>query len=86
MTSWTKDDLARLDGLRGRELAGALTEAEGNELAALMAQADAELARLLAQQQSLAADGRRFLAEFDERRAAILGALARLANGASRPG
>ena len=40
-----------------------------------------ELARLLAQQQSLAADARRFLAEFDERRAAILGALARFADG-----
>jgi hypothetical protein len=117
MASWTKDDQARLDGLRGRELAGVLTEPEGVELAALIAQVDAEeaealapamnrlrakiaaqdqqlaalqasneeLARLLAQQESLAADGRRFLAEFDERRAAILGALARFADGTLRP-
>jgi chromosome segregation ATPase len=40
-----------------------------------------ELARLLARQQSLAADARRFLAEFDQRRAAILVALARFAGG-----
>jgi len=40
-----------------------------------------ELARLLAQQQSLAADARRFLVEFDQRRAAILGALARVSGG-----
>ncbi len=117
MTSWTNDSQARLDRLRGRELAGALTEAECVELAALMAQVEAEeadalapamdrlraevvaqehelaalqgeneeLARLLAQQQSLAADARRFLAEFDERRAAILGALARFADGTLRP-
>ena len=39
------------------------------------------LARLLAQQQSLAADARRFLVEFDQRRAAILGALARVSGG-----
>ncbi len=36
-----------------------------------------ELARLLAQQQILAADARRFLAEFDKRQASILDALAR---------
>lgn len=36
-----------------------------------------ELARLLAQQQSLAADARRFLVEFDERRSSISEALAR---------
>ncbi len=40
-----------------------------------------ELARVLAQQQSLAADGRRFLAEFDQRHASILDALARFAGG-----
>ena len=114
MTSWTHDSQARLDRLRDRELAGALSEPERIELANLMAQVEAEeaqalapamnqlraevvaqehelavlqseneeLARLLAQQQSLAADARRFLAEFDERRAAILGALARFADGA----
>jgi SMC interacting uncharacterized protein involved in chromosome segregation len=113
MMSWTKDSQARLDRLRHKELAGTLTEPEQVELAALMAQVEAEeaqvlapamkslraevseqerelgmlqgeneeLARLLAQQQSLAADARRFLAEFDQRRAAILGALARFAGG-----
>jgi chromosome segregation ATPase len=40
-----------------------------------------ELARLLAQQQSLAADARRFLAELDRRQAAISDALARLGPG-----
>jgi len=38
-----------------------------------------ELARLVAQQQQLAADARRFLAEFDQRRTSILDALARMA-------
>jgi hypothetical protein len=107
--SWTKDSQARLDRLRGNELAGTLTEPEKVELAALMAQVEAEeaqalapamnrlraevgelgreldsvqgeneeLARLLAQQQALAADARRFLAEFEQRRASILDALAR---------
>jgi hypothetical protein len=42
-----------------------------------------DLARLLAQQQSLAADARRFLAEFEQRRTAILDAFARLAGGPS---
>ncbi|MEZ4299759.1 MAG: hypothetical protein R3B70_32720 [Polyangiaceae bacterium] len=37
-----------------------------------------ELARLLAQQQSLAADARHFLADLDRRRASIWDALARL--------
>jgi septal ring factor EnvC (AmiA/AmiB activator) len=40
-----------------------------------------ELARLLAQQQALAADARHFLAEFDQRRSTILDALARFARG-----
>ena len=40
-----------------------------------------ELARLLAQQQALAADARRFLAEFEQRRAFILDGLARFAGG-----
>ena len=38
-----------------------------------------ELARLLAQQQALAADARRFLTEFELRRASILDGLARFA-------
>jgi predicted RNase H-like nuclease (RuvC/YqgF family) len=109
--SWTKETQARLDHLRGKELAGALTAAEQSELFALMAEVEAEeaqsiapamtrlrgdvealiqevrgvenrneeLARLLAQQQQLAADARRFLAEFDQRRTSILDALARVA-------
>jgi chromosome segregation ATPase len=111
--SWTKDSQARLNSLRDKDLAGALTEPEHVELAALMAQVEAEealtlapamnrlraevgelegelnavqgeneeLARLLAQQQTLVADGRRFLAEFEQRRASILDALARFAGG-----
>jgi predicted RNase H-like nuclease (RuvC/YqgF family) len=111
--SWTKDKQASLDRLRGHELAGLLTEPERVELAALMAEVEAEeaqalapamsrlraevsqrendlerlqgdneeLARLLAQQQTLAEDARRFLAEFDQRRASILDGLARFAGG-----
>lgn len=111
--SWTKDSQARLDHLRGKELAGSLTEPEQVELAALMAEVEAEeaqmlapaiarlraelgaleqelegaqdrneeLARLLAQQQTLVADGRRFLAEFEQRRASILDTLARFVGG-----
>jgi len=111
--SWTKETQARLDHLREQELAGALTAAEQPELAAFMAEVEAEeaqalapamtrlrddvealteevrgvesrneeLARLLAQQQQLAADARRFLAEFDQRRATLLDALARVAGG-----
>jgi len=111
--SWTKETQARLDHLREKEFAGALTAAERSELAASMAEVEAEeaqalapamtrlrddvetlieevrgvesrneeLARLLAQQQQLAADARRFLAEFDQRRATLLDALARLAGG-----
>jgi hypothetical protein len=40
-----------------------------------------DLARLLAQQQALVADARRFLDEFDRRRASILAGLARIAGG-----
>jgi len=114
--SWTKESQARLDLLRSKELAGTLTEPEHMELAALMAQVEAEeaqafapamnrlraevgelgnelgtlqgeneeLARLLAQQQALAADARRFLTEFEQRRATILDALARFAGGPLR--
>ena len=111
--SWTKETQAKLDHLREKELAGALTATEQAELAALVAEVEAEeaqslapamtrlrddvealtqevrsvesrneeLARLLAQQQQqqLAADARSFLAEFDQRRASILDALARVA-------
>lgn len=111
--SWTKDDQAKLDLLRGKELAGMLTEPEHAELAGLMARVEAEeaaalapelarmrdevartagdlrrieseneeLARLLAQQQALVADARKFLDEFDRRRASILDGLARIAGG-----
>lgn len=40
-----------------------------------------ELARLMGQQQTLVADARRFLDEFDRRRASILDGLARVAGG-----
>jgi len=40
-----------------------------------------ELARLMTQQQALVADARRFLDEFDRRRASILDGLARVAGG-----
>lgn len=111
--NWTKDDQTKLDLLRGKELAGALTEPEHMELAALMARVEAEeaaslapemarlraqvgetsdelsrieseneeLARLMAQQQTLVADARRFLDDFDRRRASILDGLARIAGG-----
>lgn len=114
--NWTKDNQARLDGLRQKELAGTLREPEQVELAGLMAQVEADearalapamhrlraevgeleheigvvqgenedLARLLAQQQALAADARHFLAEFEQRRASILEGLARFA-GVSLP-
>lgn len=46
--SWTKDNQASLDRLRSDELAGLLTEPERLELAALMAQVEAEEAHALA--------------------------------------
>lgn len=46
--SWTKDSQARLDHLRGKELAGSLTEPEQAELEALMAEVEAEEAKVLA--------------------------------------
>lgn len=111
--SWTMDDQAKLDFLRGKELAGTLTEPEHAELAGLMARVEAEeaaalapdmarlrdeiagtadelrrveteseeLARLMAQQQALVADARKFLDEFDRRRASILDGLTRITGG-----
>jgi hypothetical protein len=111
--SWTKDDQAKLDLLRSKELAGMLTEPERAELAGLMARVEAEeaaalapeiarlrdevartadelhtieaesdeLARLMAQQQALVVDARKFLDEFDRRRASILDGLARITGG-----
>ncbi len=113
--SWTNDSQARLNYLRNQELVGTLTEPELVDLAALMAEVEAEevrvlapaverlraevhglereiagvqdaneeIARLLARQQALAADGQRFLAEFDQRRASILDGFARLASTSS---
>jgi hypothetical protein len=46
--SWTNDSQARLNRLRDRELAGTLTEPEQVELAALMAEVEAEEAGSLA--------------------------------------
>jgi NTP pyrophosphatase (non-canonical NTP hydrolase) len=52
----------------------------GQEITSLQSENE-ELARLLAQQQTLAADARRFLADFEQRRTSILDALARFAGG-----
>ena len=46
--SWTKENQARLDHLRDRELAGTLTEPERVELAALMAEIEAGEVQALA--------------------------------------
>lgn len=51
-----------------------------NELARIEGENE-ELARLLAQQQALLADARKFLDDFDRRRASILDGLARVAGG-----
>ena len=53
-------------------------EQTGHQLSAVQ-QENEELARLLSQQQSLAEDARRFLAELDQRQGSILDALARIA-------
>jgi len=45
--SWTKETQAKLDHLREKELAGALTAAEQPELAALMAEVDAIIERFV---------------------------------------
>lgn len=65
-----------------QRLRSEVREMEG-EIATVQAQ-NQENARLLARQQTLAEDGRRFLAEFERRRASILDGLARLA-GAPLP-
>ncbi|WP_437779433.1 hypothetical protein [Sorangium sp. So ce1097] len=62
--SWTREDQSELDRLRGKELAGTLTEPERAELAALMARVEAdeaavlapEMARLRAEVRDLAAE------------------------------
>ncbi|MEO7328043.1 MAG: hypothetical protein ABI193_05665 [Minicystis sp.] len=46
--SWTKDDQANLNLLRGKELAGTLTDAEQGELAKLMARVEDEETAALA--------------------------------------
>lgn len=97
--SWTRENQARLDHLRGKDFAAGLTTPEQAEFAALIARVEAEeaevlapainhlrtevgaltqtlatvqdenqeLAKLLAQQQTLAADARGFLAEVEQR-------------------
>jgi len=45
--SWTKDDQARLDRLRDKELADTLTAAEQAELATLMGRVETEEGRRL---------------------------------------
>lgn len=46
--SWTKDDQVKLDLLRGKELAGTLTESERADLARLMARVEADEVAALA--------------------------------------
>ncbi|KYF57817.1 hypothetical protein BE04_01380 [Sorangium cellulosum] len=58
--------------------------AEAGGVAAELARVESEneqLAQLMAQQQALVADTRRFLEEFDRRRASILDGFARIAGG-----
>ncbi|MGK3967792.1 hypothetical protein WMF38_26925 [Sorangium sp. So ce118] len=58
--------------------------AEAGDVAAELARVESEneqLAQLMAQQQALVADTRRFLEEFDRRRASILDGFARIAGG-----
>ncbi|WP_437328628.1 hypothetical protein [Sorangium sp. So ce381] len=58
--------------------------AEAGDLAAELASVEGEneqLAQLMAQQQALVTDTRRFLEEFERRRASILDGLARVAGG-----
>ena len=78
--------IARVEAEEAHSLAPAIgrlrTEVEQHEQELHTLQGEnEERARLLAQQQSLVADARRFLADFDQRRASILGALARFVGG-----
>ncbi|MCC6553105.1 MAG: hypothetical protein IT372_08800 [Polyangiaceae bacterium] len=78
--------MAQVEAEEAQALAPAMTQlrAEAGELAhelRTVQDENEELARLLAQQQALVADARRFLTEFEQRRASILDALARFARG-----
>lgn len=78
--------MAQVEAEEALALAPAMSRlrAEADELGRALATVQGEneeLARLLAQQQALAADARRFLVEFERRRAAISDALARFADG-----
>jgi hypothetical protein len=78
------DLMAQVEADEARALAPAMHRLRGEvgdlerELGVVQGENE-ELARLLAQQQALAADARRFLAEFEQRRASILDGLARFA-------
>lgn len=78
--------MARVEAEEAQTLAPAMNElrAEVGQLAHeldIVQSDNEELARLLAQQQALAADTRHFLADFEQRRTSILDALARLVGG-----
>ncbi|WP_437769241.1 hypothetical protein WMF27_09485 [Sorangium sp. So ce281] len=78
--------MARIEAEEAAVLAPEMARlrAEAGELAAELASVEGEneqLAQLMAQQQALVTDTRRFLEEFDRRRASILDGLARVAGG-----
>jgi hypothetical protein len=78
--------MARIEAEEAAVLAPEMARlrAEAGELAVELASVEGEneqLAQLMAQQQALVTDTRRFLEEFDRRRASILDGLARVAGG-----
>ena len=78
--------IARIEAEEAAVLAPEMARlrAEAGDLAAELASVEGEneqLAQLMAQQQALVTDTRRFLEEFDRRRASILDGLARIAGG-----
>lgn len=78
--------MARIEAEEAAMLAPEMARlrAEAGDLAAELASVEGEneqLAQLMAQQQALVTDTRRFLEEFERRRASILDGLARVAGG-----
>jgi hypothetical protein len=78
--------MARVEAEEAAVLAPAMARlrAEAGDLTAELGRVEGEneqMAQLMAQQQALVADTRRFLEEFDRRRASILDGLARIARG-----